>query len=408
MTDKMKNILIGVFVAAALLVAISLILFLKPTVGDGKKILHVRFTNIAGISIGTRVSFAGKPVGEVTKIEEIHDVRSQPSDETGRIYFYELTLKVDSTVEIFSSDEIAIRTTGLMGEKSIAIIPKSPPQGVTAKLITGQVIYASSIDPLENTFNQMAKVATRVQTAVDNFDSWFEENRAVLTAAAQSFNATMNEAATMLASVNQEGLVTSIREATDLLSDNLRLIRSSLDEDQLLHKAAVLMGDLDQAVSVFNTDGAETLHNLQRITRDIANGTGTLGRLINSDDFYLRLSSVLSKAETTMNDINHYGVLFQYDKGWQRSRTKRANLLKALDSPNDFRTYFEGEVDTIQTSLGRLTELLERAEDSDEREKILQSECFKRDFASLLRQIQALNDSVRLYNQELVSKSECP
>jgi phospholipid/cholesterol/gamma-HCH transport system substrate-binding protein len=388
-------------------IAISMILFLEPTVGDGKKFLQVRFANIAGINVGTRVTYAGKPVGEVTVITEVYNAREQPTDDTGRVYLYQLTLKVDSKVAVYNTDEIAIRTTGLMGEKSIAILPKAPPKGRVPHLISDQVIYANSVDPLENTFNQMTRVATRVQNAVDNFDDWFDENRDALSAAVKSFDGAMSRAETVLASIDDEHLVPSMRESVDLLSDNLRIVRSSLEDDQLLHKAANLMDNLDQAVASYNIDGAQTLKNLNMITHDIASGTGTLGRLITSEDFYLRVNSLMSKAETLMNDVNHYGILFQYDKSWQRSRTKKANLVKALDSPNEFRTYFEGEVDTIQTSLGRLTELLDRAETTPEREKILQSESFKRDFASLLRQVQALTDSIKLYNEELVAKADC-
>jgi phospholipid/cholesterol/gamma-HCH transport system substrate-binding protein len=68
MTDKMKNILIGLFVSAAVTLTIAMILFLDPKIGDGKKTLEVRFSNISGITIGTRVTFAGKPVGEVESI----------------------------------------------------------------------------------------------------------------------------------------------------------------------------------------------------------------------------------------------------------------------------------------------------------------------------------------------------
>jgi phospholipid/cholesterol/gamma-HCH transport system substrate-binding protein len=89
----MKNILIGLFVTGAIAIMISLVLFLKPTVGDGKKILCVRFTNIAGITVGTRVSFAGKPVGEVISIKELPNARDH-ADEMGRIYMYELVLKL--------------------------------------------------------------------------------------------------------------------------------------------------------------------------------------------------------------------------------------------------------------------------------------------------------------------------
>jgi phospholipid/cholesterol/gamma-HCH transport system substrate-binding protein len=405
MTDQLKNMLIGLFVVAAITIAASMILFLEPSVGDGKQTMQVRFANIAGINIGTRVTYAGKPVGEVISIAEVYNAREQPTDETGRVYLYQLSLKVDSKVALYNTDEIAIRTTGLMGEKSIAILPKAPPKGKIPQLISDQIVYASSVDPLENTFTQMSKTANKIQETVDNLNGWFEENRDTLTTTLSSLNGTLTRTESVLSAVDDENLIPAVRESVSLLSDNMRSLRSSLEEDQLLHKAADLVANLNRTASFLNTDGAEMVRNLNEISRDIATGTGTLGRFVNSEDFYLRLTSILGKTETLMNDINHYGILFQYDKSWQRSRTKKANLVKSLNSPNEFRTYFEGEVDTIQTSLGRLTELLNRAGESDERQKIVQSEPFKRDFAALLRQVQSLTDSIKLYNEELVANN---
>lgn len=406
MTDQLKNILIGLFVVAAITIVVAMILFLEPTVGDGKKTLHVRFANIAGLNVGTRVTFAGKPIGEITSIEEVYNAREVPTDESGRVYFYQLTLKVDSSVNVYNTDEVAIRTTGLMGEKSIAILPKAPPKGKVPQLITNEIIYANSVDPLENTFNQMTKVATRLQTTISNLDQWFEENRDHLSSAVQSFDATMQSVDKVLTQADQAKLIPSIQEATDLLSQNLKIIRTSLNDEQLLHKASNLMENLNTATEAFNTDGTAACRNINQITRDIASGSGTLGRFVARDDFYLRLTSLMSKAETLMNDVNHYGILFQYDKKWQRSRTKKANLLKALDTPKEFKDYFEGEVDSITTSLGRLTELLDRADEDAEKRRILESNTFRSDFASLLRQVQGLTDSIKLYNEELVAKSD--
>ncbi|MDE3046386.1 MAG: MCE family protein [Verrucomicrobiota bacterium] len=402
MTDQLKNILIGLFVVAAITVGVSMILFLEPTVGDGKKILHVRFSNVAGINIGTRVTFAGKPVGEVAAIQVVPDARENPPEQGGTLYVYELTLKLDSKVKVYTTDEISIRSTGLMGERSITIIPRVPPDDQKLELITNQILYAKSGDLLETAMNKLTSVADQVGKAVQDVDDWFNQNKDNLSSAVKSFDGAMNQVEIAVQSVNDEKLIPAVKQSVELFSDDLRLIRSALDDDQLLHKIANLVDDIDEAFVGFNADGLATFKNLNIITRDIATGSGTLGRLIVSDDFYLRLSSILGKVDTLMNDINHYGVLFQYDKTWQKSRTKRANLLKSLDSPSEFRTYFEGEVDTIQTALGRLTELLDRAQDCDERDRIIQSEPFKRDFASLLRQVQGLADCIKLYNEELV------
>ncbi|MBX7065676.1 MAG: MlaD family protein [Parachlamydiales bacterium] len=404
MTDRIKNILIGLFVLGAIAIMVSLVLFLKPTVGDGKKILNVRFTNISGIGVGTRVTFAGKPIGEVIHIRELPKARDE-ADDHGRIYLYQLTLKVDSSVDVFSNDEIAIKTTGLMGEKSIAILPKASTPSKPAHLITDQIVYANSTDALEHTFNQVAHAANQLETAVHRLDTWFLENQAYVTNALRSFDGAMNQVDKLLGSVDQEKLVPALKESVDLLSGNMQLIKSSLEDDQLLNKIASLAESLDQAAAAFNSDGAQALANINQISRDIASGSGTVGRLIVGDDFYLRLASLMNKGETLMNDVNHYGLLFQYNKQWQKSRTRKANFLKALDSPQEFRNYFEGEVDSMTTSLGRLSELMDRA-GADQKTQIIQSDAFKHHFANLMRQVQGLTDALKLYNEGLVAESE--
>ena len=403
MTDRIKNILIGLFVLGAVLIMVSLILFLKPTVGDGKKILSVRFPNISGITIGTRVTFAGRPVGEVTHIRELPKARDE-ADDHGRIYVYQLTLKMDSKVDVYSTDEIAIKTTGLMGEKSIAILPKAATPSKPSHLITDQIVYANSTDALEHTFNQVTHAANELEQAVHRFDGWFAASQNDLSNAIRSFDGAMGQIDGFLGIIDQEKLVPALKESVGLLSDNLELVKTSLNDDKLLHKCANLAENLDQAASSFNTDGAQTLFHLNQISRDIASGSGTIGRLIAGDDCYLRLASLMNKGETLMNDINHYGLLFQYNKQWQKSRTRKANFLKALDTPQEFRNYFEGEVDSMTTSLGRLTELIERA-GSEERSRITQSDAFKHHFANLMRQLQGLTDSLKLYNEELIAET---
>jgi phospholipid/cholesterol/gamma-HCH transport system substrate-binding protein len=243
-----------------------------------------------------------------------------------------------------------------------------------------------------------------VQTAIEHFDGWFSQNKNSLSSAIQSFDNTLTRMDLVLEQIERERIVPSLNQSLSLLSENLESTKRALNDEQLLDKTASLVDKLDQAANFLNTDGASALRYLNQISRDIATGAGTIGRFINSEDFYLRLSSITGKVETLMNDINHYGILFQYDKSWQRSRTKKANFLKALDTPNEFRTYFEGEIDTIQTSLGRLTELMDRAVGAEERQKVLQNETFKRDFATLLRQVQSLTDSIKLYNEGLVAE----
>ena len=141
MTVNWKAFSLGLFIIVAIGLAAWLILFLKPSVGDGKVVLTVRFSNIEKISEGSLVTFAGRQVGYVKRIKTIADPRKAPADVNGTLYIYELTLKVDSSVKVYLYDEIIFATAGLLGEKSIAIIPKGPPPGALPPYeVTHQVL----------------------------------------------------------------------------------------------------------------------------------------------------------------------------------------------------------------------------------------------------------------------------
>ena len=405
MTDQMKNAIIGLFVICALALTIFIILYMEPSIGDGKKILHVRFSNISGLSDGTRVSLAGKPIGEVIKIRVIKKARDEKTDELGRVYFYELTLRVDSSVEFYSCDKIAISTIGLMGEKSIEIIPQAPKKGKTPKIITKQVIYADSVEPLEYAFHKISELSNSITSAVDNLNEWFTENHEELNKAVKTFGDAMEEIDIAIHSINEKEVIQSLKETIVTFNEDLQLIRSALEDAQdreMIAKLDTIFTNFAETSHAFKDNSGEILSNVNIISRDIAEGRGSIGKLIHSDDFYLRITAIMGKVDTLMNDVNNYGVLFQYNKHWKRIRTKRATLLTALQTPSQFRNYFEKEIDDINTSLGRISMLLEKAENAREKERIMESTPFKKDFASLLREVENLFDSLKLYNEQMI------
>ena len=394
MGEQTKNMLIGLFVVAACFLVVSLVLFLKPHVGDGKQTIYVRFSNISKMDVGTRVVFAGKPVGEVVAIDEIYDARKTLStDLLGRIYFYQLVLKIDSHVKIFDTDEISIQTSGLLGEKSIAITPKCPPKGVSPTQVTVQPIYAESTDPLENAFLELSDLANNLQITVKELNRWMNKNGDDLGLAVRSFNGAMSEARLSMKALNDLQIMPDLKAGIGTFTTTLEQVQgslSALNQSDTFANAGVVMSNLKQASA-----------SLVQIADQITQGKGTMGQLLGGDDLYLRLSAVMSKFDTLMNDVNHYGVLFHLNKSWQRQRLQRATALNALHSPGQFRSYFEHEVDGINTAMARLSELVDKAKDSSEEELILNNVPFKEEFAELLRQAEALSDNLRLYNQQL-------
>lgn len=398
MGEQTKNMLIGIFVLAAVALLVSFVMFLKPSVGDGKKTLYVRFANINKITVGTRVTFAGEPVGEVVAIDEIPDARKQPSDRAGEIYFYQLTLKVDSSVDVYNTDEISLQTSGLLGEKSVAIVPKVPPPGVVPHLVTSQPIYAISTDPIENAFEELSDVANDIQLTFQEITRWIKQNGDQVASTIKSAGDLMDEAKITVKEINQEKLIEEIKTATHNFSQTMHQANLALEQLQAGH-VFVNTGDVMRNIKSIT-------ESVKSITHDIDSGKGTIGRLIKYDDMYLRVTAIMTKMNTLMDDVNNYGVLFHLNKGWQRTHSKRIDLLNALDTPGSFKTYFQSEVDEINTAMGRLSMVVDKAEESPEREKIFEDPEFQEDFMELLRQVEGLSDNLQLYSQELLEATK--
>jgi phospholipid/cholesterol/gamma-HCH transport system substrate-binding protein len=402
MGEQTKNMLIGIFVIAACAVIVWLILFLKPSVGNGKEILYVRFSNVNQINIGTRVLFAGKPVGEVVAIEPIPNARQKPiADVIGEIYYYQLVLRVDSSVKIYDTDEVTIQTSGLLGEKSIAIIPKVPPKGVVPQLISdGQPIYAESVDPLERAFTEITNLATDMQKTFQQTTCWIQKNGEDMGDAIRSFGGAMDEIRCAVDTINQENILDDVKTALNQFTNTFQEVEDAICQ--------MKVGDVFINAGPVMKNLKCTTQNLSMITTDIADGKGTIGRLIKDDNFYLHLNSILSKMDTLMNDINNYGLLFYLNKSWQRQRAQKITQLNALNTPENFKRYFENEVDDINVSMSRLSLLIDKAELSPERKQIMSDEQFLKDFRELLRLSEELSDNLRLFNQQLMDAKKDP
>lgn len=378
MNSALKNFFVGTFVLSAISLLVLTVMFLKPHVGDGKQILLVRFSDINKLNVGTRVLFAGRPVGEVVKIEEIHDARAEPTDELGRVYFYELTLKVDSHVQVFNTDKIATQTSGLLGERGIAIVPKSPPKGIAPRRIaSGQPIYADSVDPLENALIEFSELSGSMEQSFNKITSWISDHGPELANSIQSVGAVAEEFKLAVSSINEEQIVGNIK--------------------QILTQVQTAFTHLEQTEAFSNT--GLVVQNIKNLSENLLEGKGTVGRLLNDNDLYLSTNALLTKVNTLINDINNYGLLFHLNRRWQRLRPQKVSLQNALNDPRSFATYCQTEMDQMNGSLGRLSLLLEETNTNSDFEE---NESFKREFATLLRQANELSDNLRLYNQQLL------
>jgi phospholipid/cholesterol/gamma-HCH transport system substrate-binding protein len=400
MGNQARNVMIGLFVIMACSLTIVLIMFLKPSVGDGKHTLYVRFSNINNINLNTRVLFAGKPVGEVVAIDEIYNARSQPTDALGSVYFYQLTLKIDSRVKVYNTDQIALQTSGLLGEKSIAILPKAPPQGVKPQLITDQPIYAESIDPIQNAFLEISQVANEIEGTFQRISQWIENHGDVLGKSVQEFSGALHETQILLSDVNRLQIMQDLKKGSVFFPRIMHNIDLSLQTLQQNH----FFENLGQAT--FQVQ--ELAGSLNTVVQNALQGSGTLGKLLTSEDLYLQVHALLNKGNLLLNNINHYGLLFHLNKQWQRLELQRKAPMQCLSNSQDLKEYVEKESDEMQAAAQKLTVFLEKEGGKPD---WLYRRDFRTSLAELLRSTQHLSENLELFNQELWSEDrlfECP
>lgn len=388
MGASIKNALIGLFVIAAFAIIVFILLFLHPRIGDEAKTLKVRFTDIDKVNIGTRVTYAGRPVGEVIAIEEVPDARTNRIDRNGDVYVYELTLKVDSNVDVFNTDEIAVRTSGLLGERNIAIDPLPVHPGQKLYLVEDQVIYATPIEGVEDTLKKFANTTKKVDEFLDKLNDALDtmKKEEII----HNFGKTSQNLAEITGSLNQpdkwKDILNNIHTLTEKANNSWTKVDEILENaNQVTLKARDF------------TDKAD------KIITKTSNGEGTMGRLFVSDDLYLQLKSILQKGGTIADDITNYGLLYQSNKKWQRLNARRLDLVNRLSTPQEFNNYFNNEMNRVSTSLSKVSSVLDQMEYYPK--GLTHQPNFNQKFAELLRCVQEMEDQLKMYNTQLVDEA---
>lgn len=387
MADQLKNMMIGIFVLAAVAIIIFALMFLRPSIGDESRVLRVRFANIDKISVGTRVTFAGKPVGEVAAINEIREAIHERKPTDGVIYVYELILHVDSTVNVFNTDEISSRTSGLLGEKSVVILPNPPKPGQTLRIVNDEILYATEVGSVEDALREITDLGGKFEAALDSVNLLFTDiqDQQIV----KKFSNAIQNITEVSAAINKPEELSQTIENIHAVSN--RALKSWDTVDKSLGELA----DASHNINLITQDGKE-------IVTHVKTGEGTVGKLLMNEQLYLKVNSIFSKGETIMNDVNHYGLLFNLDKGWQRLRARRLNLLCTLSTPQEFRNFFNDELDQINTSLTRVYSIIEQTNCSPSWCELFDNCEFQKVYAELLRRVADTEEALKMYNQQLM------
>jgi phospholipid/cholesterol/gamma-HCH transport system substrate-binding protein len=143
----MKQSYIELSVGAFVLIGMAAIVWFAVQAGAGAGIggstyeVKARFTNIGGLKPGSQVFIAGVPVGHVEKI----DLDSQ--------YAAIVQLNVQRGVQLPSDTIASIKTSGLIGDKYIALAPGADSKNLTPG---GMITDTESAMDLESLISRFA------------------------------------------------------------------------------------------------------------------------------------------------------------------------------------------------------------------------------------------------------------
>ena len=298
---------LGLFV----LIAIIMLAYLTFQVSEFRLIkekgyeIDVLFDSVGGLDLKSPVRIAGVEVGKVAKIEL----------ENGKA---KVTLRIFPDINIPKGAKAVIKSTGLMGEKYVEVVPGEERETLKEHERIAQGAPPADIDKLVNQLSSIADDIRGITGALRNVLGTQESQDAL------------------------KEMVQNIRE----LSKNLNNI-VSINKDAF----SSTMKNFEEFSAMLKSDTPQLIAKLNSIADKIEKGEGTMGKLIADEELYKNLNSTIEKlskiAEKVEKGEGTIGKLVTDDKVYE-------NLNETLIGIKDY----VAKADLFKTTVGFRSEYL--------------------------------------------------
>ncbi len=321
---------------------------------DGTHVV-ARFQNTAGLSEKTKIKIAGVNAGVVDTIT------LEKGAAIVKIRLYE-------DVYLYSDAVAVIKSTGLLGDKyiEISIGTKEPFLEEGAEI--DNIIEVAGVDDLIKNLTEISSTLSRMMTrldergATDNLSAILENVEAVT---AEMRIAIAGDKKNLRAILDRmESIVTHLDRTVQASSEPL--VNTIKNAEEFTERAPELMDELLLAVSKINdlleqtspsivsianrTDSA--MGEVQEIARKVNEGEGTIGKLVNDEELYDKISLAAGGLGNTLGRVDRFRTYLNFRGDYLDSVKDGKGQFTIEFAPNKNKYYVLG---IVSDPIGRVT-----------------------------------------------------
>ncbi len=319
-------------------------------------IYYIYFKNIAGLDEKTKIKIAGVDAGFIEKIELQKGLAK-------------VTVRVQKGVLLFSDASAAIKAAGLLGDKYLEVKPGSREPALKNGDTIQNVVEIVDIDDLVRKLTNVSENISTLVTALNESLGTEEAKR--------SLRETVTNLSHITANLN-ETIIVNDEKLRNVL-DSIKTLTASLNElvDKNKEPITDTVGNLREFSSNLKTDGPELIANLNkatkelkemveenkpavksavesldRITTQIDQGEGTLGKLVKDERLYDNINKAAEGVEKTFGAIDRFRTFITFQAEYLSEIEDGKGYFYLTLQPRPDRYYILG---VVGDPLGRVT-----------------------------------------------------
>lgn len=309
---------VGIFA----LIVVGILALMTFRVGDFTLLMkkgysvYINFDNVAGLDKKTKVKIAGVDAGVIEDITLKNGIAR-------------LKVRLDTDKRLYSDASAAIKATGFLGDKFLAInIGSKEPvlkNGDTVKTVTEVV----DIDDMSRNFSEVSANVNKLVTSLNDSMGSEEAKQALKESIVNLRHITSNINSAVIANDGRlRDVLGSINDMTaaikDLVQSNKDQVASTVKNfrdfsEPLKSEGPELIANLNKATKDLREIVEENkasvrgaIESVENITKKIDRGEGTIGKLVKDEKLYESLNRAVEGINRTVSAIDRFKTFITF------------------------------------------------------------------------------------------------